>query len=373
MAWPCIKSCEETTKNSLFDTLSFIINLLCLSFVIYKSEQCIAKFISKPESAKVSIEDPANHPYPAISICLNDVDSFYAETLKKCNLTADDYRIGLVWGGSGEHEFCQDPEKLYEEMTGDPYDLLISDITGMNETDWMQLSYRSMDDQWSGRCFTYETPKDTQVIMIEAWFWNDADIFVHRQGSFYDDDYKLFSLMRGQSVVVSVMHEVFEVLDFDGQPCKKYLFGQDRDECILDKIHEESMEKLGCTSPYGRNKSNICTDPVKSREAYSLFMELTTWNRSAADAKCPKSCTYQMVSISNFPQQSSGGDSGYLQLNFQKFIKMSKSQYSYTWLELLAEVGGYVGLFLGVSVNQTLSLLKQMFSLFRLDRLIRLM
>ena len=136
------------------------------------------------------------------------------------------------------------------------------------------------------------------------------------------------------------------------------------------------MEKFGCTSPYGRNKSNICSDPEKSTQAYTLFEELTFWNLTAANTKCPKSCTYEMVSlsISKTRTQRTENNKGYMQLKFQKFIKVSRSQYSYTWLELLAEVGGYVGLFLGISVNQTLSLLKQTFSFisrFRLDRLAR--
>ena len=38
------------------------------------------------------------------------------------------------------------------------------------------------------------------------------------------------------------------------------------------------------------------------------------------------------------------------QLNFGKYIKKTKAKYSYTELELLAEFGGYVGLFLGISV-----------------------
>ena len=37
-------------------------------------------------------------------------------------------------------------------------------------------------------------------------------------------------------------------------------------------------------------------------------------------------------------------------LGFDKYIKVIKSKYSYTGLELLAELGGYVGLFLGLSV-----------------------
>ena len=43
---------------------------------------------------------------------------------------------------------------------------------------------------------------------------------------------------------------------------------------------------------------------------------------------------------------------GSLKLRFKKFIKVSRSRQAYGSLELLAEVGGYVGLFLGISINQ---------------------
>ena len=35
---------------------------------------------------------------------------------------------------------------------------------------------------------------------------------------------------------------------------------------------------------------------------------------------------------------------------FEKFIRTTKARYAYQGLEFLAEFGGYVGLFLGISV-----------------------
>ena len=37
-------------------------------------------------------------------------------------------------------------------------------------------------------------------------------------------------------------------------------------------------------------------------------------------------------------------------MTFNKYIRVTNAEYSYTELELLAEFGGYVGLFLGMSV-----------------------
>ena len=39
-------------------------------------------------------------------------------------------------------------------------------------------------------------------------------------------------------------------------------------------------------------------------------------------------------------------------LYFQQDVKVTEEQLSYTFLSLLAEIGGYFGLFLGISINQ---------------------
>ena len=48
-------------------------------------------------------------------------------------------------------------------------------------------------------------------------------------------------------------------------------------------------------------------------------------------------------------------------MNFKRNIKVTEAQYLYSGLSLIAEVGGYVGLFLGVSVNQITILVDKLF------------
>ena len=53
-----------------------------------------------------------------------------------------------------------------------------------------------------------------------------------------------------------------------------------------------------------------------------------------------------------------------INLNFEDVIQVSKSYYIFSGISLLGEIGGYVGLFLGVSVNQLTTLLVYSFSRF---------
>ena len=46
---------------------------------------------------------------------------------------------------------------------------------------------------------------------------------------------------------------------------------------------------------------------------------------------------------------------------FQKYIKVVHSFFLYSFLSVVAEIGGYVGLFLGVSVNQIPNLMDTIF------------
>ena len=47
-----------------------------------------------------------------------------------------------------------------------------------------------------------------------------------------------------------------------------------------------------------------------------------------------------------------------MKISLHDLVTVSNDQYSYTWLNLVAEVGGYVGLFLGYSVFEATNLME---------------
>ena len=64
--------------------------------------------------------------------------------------------------------------------------------------------------------------------------------------------------------------------------------------------------------------------------------------------ECPYPCTNLMIKMMNIKETNSLATT--LDLHFNEFTHVINAHYTYTELELLAEFGGYVGLFLGYSV-----------------------
>ena len=102
--------------------------------------------------------------------------------------------------------------------------------------------------------------------------------------------------------------------------------------------------------------SNVCTDEKQSNEAVKLHWELILASFMMEDT-CPYPCKFTRnyfrdkvkLNSDQLPEYAAEHPSSIF-LRFNKFIKVSKARYSYGGLELLAEFGGYVGLFLGISV-----------------------
>ena len=119
---------------------------------------------------------------------------------------------------------------------------------------------------------------------------------------------------------------------------------------------QESEKELGCTTPFHPDKSNICIEGNKKLKAQSIFNAML-YNQTKTKKICMKPCQQYIISINREGRSTSSSFTS-LEMIFPKYVRVSSSYYSYNLLELLAEVGGYVGLFLGVSIIQISGLME---------------
>ena len=106
------------------------------------------------------------------------------------------------------------------------------------------------------------------------------------------------------------------------------------------------MKTLGCTTPFGISLDNICSDKTKGEIALKLFKKLKSQKRID---DCLNPCTNLKIRLEKVEFGKVVGETR-AKFMFDQYIRVTTSYVSYTGLELMAEVGGYVGLFLGLSV-----------------------
>ena len=112
---------------------------------------------------------------------------------------------------------------------------------------------------------------------------------------------------------------------------------------------QEIITEVGCNVPYGYKIDNVCKDKHHANEAMLLRHKLI--KETFLIKTCLYPCRFTRTYFRDRAKLEQGNPNpSSLFLKFSKFIKTSKARYAYQELELIAEFGGYVGLFLGISV-----------------------
>ena len=158
-----------------------------------------------------------------------------------------------------------------------------------------------------------------------------------------------------QKYFYKLVYEVFEDMNTPNHSCNNSEH-YSKDLCFLEKLHDESIKQIGCTTPYGLNKSMICTDIEKAKKAKSLFENM----QRNIPKECLNPCKYVVPQLFFTSQQRRKGKKNFsiLEILNNGAIKVTRSEIGYDALTLLADIGGYVGLFLGVAIVHIKELFK---------------
>ena len=161
----------------------------------------------------------------------------------------------------------------------------------------------------------------------------------------------------GHFVKIALNHEVVQLLSHDGSCVDQYMEGEGVDTdmensfdgCIYSKLREIMTRDVGCTVPWLPDQSNICTEQEDRTKAFSLYQK----NRRNQNDICPKSCKFTNMYFG--PPVSGLRNEGERNVAravfyFRRDIKTTTEYFLYSILSMIAEIGSYVGLLLGVSL-----------------------
>ena len=155
------------------------------------------------------------------------------------------------------------------------------------------------------------------------------------------------------------------MLDFGGEECKKNNregHEYNKDLCTHEAFEKKALALYGCTAPFGPNKDNICTDEKNASKVLGLYRDVFEKHIGNCDNPCSFITTRAIKTGDKAQILYRGKRIAYLAINFNENIKVTTGHQLYSTLSLIAEIGGYVGLFLGVSVKQITDLMDMLFN-----------
>ena len=284
------------------------------------------------------------------------------------NLNSDlSYRWTGKWAGNTSlDENCTNPDALYESIVAKPEDLFqeieynyldgsAKLVESATATSSKIRSYVDVADH--GRCYTFK-PTEQMIksgikrIELKPKPKNKRlTLYFHTNGIFetkmnnHNDQFFVNSTSR---IDLNLDFTVYNMLDIGGQPCRTET-GFDKDACTEFKLDKKSLEMFGCTSPFGPNKDKICNDYENGSKVMKLYEKAMSMNVDNCHSPCLFASTKTTKTDEQFQKKLKERK---VRIFAKEYIEVKEAYHLYSFLSMIAEVGGYVGLFLGVSVNQ---------------------
>ena len=269
--------------------------------------------------------------------------------------TADEYRHKGIWSSGA----CPDPKWLREKLTIPLEDMVKAVTVYYKNESPRNLSFDEMKkrkyyfDEDYGQCYFLATLPPNGV-RVKVEILREALLYMDTPGLFVEYSEPII-LETGRNGHYTINLEVVHALDYLGKECYEQNQGN-YDFCVMNEIDQHLLNKVGCTTPFGLDMNNICRNQTFGAKAYNIMDYFHDRNHEGIDCKHP--CSYlQAKSTEPAIEELYEASNGKASFNLPMKVRVYRSHYSFTGLSFVAEVGGYVGLFLGANFLQFSDLL----------------
>ena len=271
------------------------------------------------------------------------------------------------------------PKQVFYDVTYELHELLESIIVQTDNVSNHRLSIDlkekskdvkvdSMHYKTFGRCYSMQLGKEIVaqgVHRIEFLSSMNLYIYFHHPGQFLSIDTvsKLFT-HKGQRQFISMTYSIMEnTLKSESIiPCSDET-NFEFDNCFDQTIAQDLINELNCVVPFIKTSenNNICVN--KNQTEVDKMM--SAFKKSASNTTtgpCMSPCASMDIFFGILFDDGIRKDGkSFLKIYLKSNIKFQQTIYDYTLLTLLAEIGGYTGLLLGISVANITTLLERMF------------
>lgn len=341
--------------------------IACSVVLIFQCAKCAEKYILKSTGTADKYVHVSKTAFPELTICPTypyKSDVLLANGVKSTN----ELRFQSNWISNNSRT---SPQAFYDEIVLDVKDVIHKITIYVEQViDGKNIIELSPDDTvcedgknifftkeyyFNGDCFATVLPEciiEAGPLEVVFEFYDKTDIFIHHFGQFLSPNSRSrVDVEKGKFVKIAINHEVVQLLsgeDF-GNCVDNYGNDGSFDSCMYSNLHRLMMEQVGCTVPWLPDKSNICTQESKRKEAFDVYQA----NRRNQKDICPNSCLFTnmyfgppVTGVNGVERQNVAWGVFY----FRRDIKTTNEYLLYTLLSMLAEIGGYVGLLLGASL-----------------------
>ena len=354
-------------KISLQKATKYIFTFVSSIIFIVQASKCIQLFLARDTVSSSRMYSTAFAEFPTLSICPDYFDSYNEDILKEYNVSTKDIREFKFPNTTlNTLQFFQlatrDLTEILDELILKFYQE-VDPETGQDsmnfsnpDTDyWIQHNWNTL-----GRCYSFNLPEKyrrfkVRYVTLTSQF--NLLIYLHHPGQFWwiDTDTKL-PLHVNKTSFIDIRHNVLYALPTKtGQNTDMFPECTDEmsykyDSCFYEEIQKPFLKKFGCLHPLfigeGMNDSKICNIGQMSKKEQESAYEMY----NSRSRECPSPCATITFSFGIPDTQPRVKDKYQYKVYFKRYIGVTKESLKYPVESLIAEVGGYLGLLLGVSV-----------------------
>ena len=176
-------------------------------------------------------------------------------------------------------------------------------------------------------------------------------LYIHAPDQFLDLSGRMgHKIFPGQKILSQVKYTDFYQLERELSNNRKTCSYHKYDECMYSKLHHWMITSTreNCTVPWIRKNDRICTNDEDINTAFWIAYNRVTNQYNDCETPCHRLIVdlgaKEVITLDN------NKTSALFHLYFPQKMLVIKENYLYTVLNLLAEIGGYMGLLLGYSL-----------------------